>query len=111
MIQSDDTIFREYYANEGEWVSRKYQHLLPVAVSRYVIPMSSRHDGGNQIIELLDSIAWQESTDVTELQPLTEVVDTGALQGLLDAETDVSVTFEYLGYTVYLDSDGAVEID
>lgn len=73
--------------------------------------MSSMQRNDNQIIKLLDMIARQESTDVTDLIPLMEVVDAEALKLLLDSDTDVSVTFEYLEYIVYMDSDGNVELD
>ena len=73
--------------------------------------MISSNGYDNQIIKLLDLIAQEESTDATDLKPLIEVVDTIALTRLLDSDTDVSVTFEYLDYMVYLDSDGSVEIN
>lgn len=73
--------------------------------------MNSTHGSDNQIAKLLDMIAREESTDVTDLKPLMDAVDTDALKSLLDSDTDVSVTFEYLDYTVYLASDGNVEID
>ena len=50
-------------------------------------------------------------TDATDLKPLMEVVDTEALTRVLDSNSDVSAAFEYLGYTVYMDSEGKVEIE
>lgn len=73
--------------------------------------MRSTPENDHQIIKLLDKIAQEESTDATDLMPLMEVVDTGALMRLLDGDNDLSVSFEYLGYTVHLDSEGNVELD
>lgn len=73
--------------------------------------MSSTGEIDNPLIELLNLIAQQESTEVTDLRPLMQVVDGEALKRLLDSDTDVSVKFEYMGYAVYVDSDGTVEIE
>ena len=60
---------------------------------------------------LLDAIAERENSDPLDLTPLGAVVDSEALEFILGSETYVSVSFEYMGYMVRMDSDGNVEIE
>ena len=73
--------------------------------------MSNTRGNDNHIIKLLDLIAQEESTHATDLIPLVAVVDTVALTRLLDSDSYVSVSFEYLGYRVIRSSLVAVKGD
>ncbi|MFC7079794.1 HalOD1 output domain-containing protein [Halorussus caseinilyticus] len=59
--------------------------------------------------------AFDGPEDVTRLPPLYDSVDTDALNAIFDSSwgernADVSVTFDYSGYAVSVDSTGAVEL-
>lgn len=60
---------------------------------------------------IVEAIADWKGVDTTALeQPLYDVVDTDAIDELLDAERPVQVTFEYDGLVVSVDSDDTVQI-
>ena len=60
---------------------------------------------------LLDAIAERENADPLDLTPLGDVVDSESLEIILESETYVSVSFEYMGYMVRMDSEGKIEIE
>ena len=64
-----------------------------------------------QIAILVDSIAKRENIDPLDAPPLAEVVDTDALRNILNSESDVTVSFDYAGYSVQMDSEENIEID
>lgn len=65
----------------------------------------------NQMTVLLDAIAERENADPLGLTPLADVIDPEGLESILGSETNVSVSFEYMGYAVRMDSGGNVEIE
>ena len=66
--------------------------------------------GNTLVSEILDEIAGSENVDTLNLPPLGEVIDTDALSTLLNAESEVVISFRYNGYDVVVDSEGAIEI-
>jgi len=60
--------------------------------------------------EIVSAIAEQTDTDVLDLPPLNDSVDTDALTALLRSEGTARVEFEYVGHTVVVDGDGRVRV-
>ena len=68
-------------------------------------------DVEGHVFEIVEAIAEAEGVDVVDLPPLGETLDTDALETLVSAERDVTITFEYAGYRVGVDSRGTVTIE
>ena len=71
---------------------------------------TSEHVEGH-VFEIVESIAEAEGVDAVDLPPLGETLDTDALETLVSSERDVTITFEYAGYWVGVDSRGTVTIE
>ncbi len=56
------------------------------------------------------AVANERNVDVTELEPLYEVVDTDALEAIVTAGIDGHVAFSYHGLQVFVHGDGDVEL-
>lgn len=70
--------------------------------------------GGHETLTttVANTVAKMDGTDVTELEPLYETIDTDALNALLDApKAQIGVTFEYDGHLVEVTKDGEVIVD
>ncbi|MFC4245541.1 HalOD1 output domain-containing protein [Natribaculum luteum] len=66
-------------------------------------------------LTIAEKIADREGVDSTELHPpLHETIDTDALESLIESATrgraQATVTFAYHGYTIQVDSSGAVRV-
>lgn len=60
---------------------------------------------------ILDAVAEKEGTSPREFhQPLYDVVDADALDRLVDGKLNGHVQFQYLGYRVTVDGDGAISV-
>ncbi|WP_169330930.1 HalOD1 output domain-containing protein [Natronococcus occultus] len=58
------------------------------------------------------AVAELEETDITELEPLYEAIDTNALNVLLDAPgTQIEVTFEYGEYLITVTNGGELTVE
>lgn len=72
--------------------------------------MADSQTGDRLSIAVVTAVAAREHVDPTDLEvPLQERIDPDALDLLLDG-TRGSVTFEYHGYLVTVDSDGDVDL-
>lgn len=61
---------------------------------------------------VLEAVAERDGIDPSELDtPLYSAIDPDALDCLLDAGADVTVTFEYENHTVTASGDGRVVVD
>lgn len=61
---------------------------------------------------VLDAIADVDGIDPSEFDtPLYSAIDPDALDCLLEAGADVTVTFEYEGHTVTASGDGQIVVD
>ena len=63
------------------------------------------------LYRILESIAAEAGTEVTDLPALEAVVDTDALLTLLESGGDVVVSFDFEGVTVRVHGDGRVGIE
>lgn len=59
---------------------------------------------------IVSNVAEQTGTDVLDLSPLNDSVDTDALTALLRSEATSKVEFSYEGHTVVVDGDGRVQV-
>lgn len=59
---------------------------------------------------VVTAIAEQTGTDVLDLPPLNDSIDTDALTALLESGSAPEVEFPYDGYTVTVDGDGRVRV-
>jgi hypothetical protein len=64
----------------------------------------------------VSAVAARDGVDETDLPPLYDAVDPDALDALLgsvrtDGPDEVSVGFEYAGYTVVVSEDGAISLE
>jgi hypothetical protein len=73
--------------------------------------LSFRYDG-RPSAGVINAVAWCNGADPTTLTPLQEVIDVDALDALMDApdEGSVSITFDYEGCTVQVTGDGTLNI-
>ena len=71
---------------------------------------TSEHVEGH-VFEIVEAIAEEEGVDAVELPPLGETLDTDALEALVGSGGDVTISFEYAGYRVGVDSRGTVTIE
>ena len=67
------------------------------------------------VVRATEEASFGDATDVTDLPPLYDAVDTDALDELFesawdDAETDVSVSFVYADYYVTVDATGLISV-
>lgn len=62
------------------------------------------------VYRIVTAVAEREETDPKELPPLFTVVDTEALEILLDGE-DVRASFPYCGYRITVTSDEELTIE
>lgn len=62
-------------------------------------------------IDVVEAVATVAGVDSTTLEtPLYDVVDADALDRLVDGKLDGNVQFQYLGYRVIVEGDGAVSV-
>jgi len=67
---------------------------------------------GRLCVEIVEAVASEAGVDPLALSPpLYDVVDTDALHRLIATGTNVSVGFDYAGYAVAVDGDGAVTVE
>jgi hypothetical protein len=70
-----------------------------------------RSDETDIVTDIVEQLAAARGTDPLELSPpLEHVVDTDALQRLVDCDGTHLVEFEYGGHVVTVDGDGAVTV-
>ena len=62
------------------------------------------------IHEIVTSIAEQTGTDVLDLPPLNDSIDTDALTSFLQSEASSGLEFAYDGRTVNVDANGRVRV-
>lgn len=62
------------------------------------------------IHEIVSSIAEQTGTDVLDLPPLNDSIDTDALISFLQSEASSGVEFTYHDHTVSIDANGRVRV-
>lgn len=63
-------------------------------------------------VEIVDAIANSTGTDPLALDPpLYDVVDTDALDRLVEQGSSTRIEFGYAGHTVVVDADGVVSVD
>jgi hypothetical protein len=68
-------------------------------------------------VEVLEAVAAREGVDATTLPPLADVVDPDALDALFAAAPerpstgDLSVQFDYYGYSIRIGADRAITIE
>ncbi len=80
-------------------------------VFKPVCPLFTMVDEGAVTDEVVSAVARAEGIDPTDVEPpLFESVDATALARLF-RDTSGHITFEYGGYVVTVDSDGAVTLD
>lgn len=60
---------------------------------------------------VVEAVADYTDTDMLELPPLYDSVDPDALNKLIRSASDSHVTFEYAGYRITIDTQGAIQID
>ena len=60
---------------------------------------------------ILEDVANCDNVDVLDLPSLGETVDPDALDELLSTATDLTISFEYHGYIVRVNTEGTVTID
>lgn len=59
----------------------------------------------NDIVhDILTEVAETRGTDLFDLPPIGETIDTDALQNLLESSEMVHIVFEYVGYEVAVSS-------
>lgn len=76
-------------------------------------PATRGPGGADPSRAVIDAVASAEDADPSELDPLNDVIDPDALNGLF-ADRDVElgrVVFRYHGYTVTVDRHGRVTLD
>ncbi|MFC7194337.1 HalOD1 output domain-containing protein [Halosimplex aquaticum] len=62
-------------------------------------------------MEIVSTVADDAGVDVFDLPPLTETIDTEAMQALLaGSDSSVRLYFEYAGRTVVVGADGSVRV-
>lgn len=71
--------------------------------------------GVSLTVKVVEKVAEQENVDPTELPPLADGINPDALDALFDpitnpGDSDVYVSFTYVGYTVYVYADCSVEL-
>lgn len=65
-------------------------------------------------VEIVETVARREGVDPAELPPLSEAVDTDALDRLVHSASRngaVSVNFEYCGHAIHVGADGQVTLE
>jgi len=74
-------------------------------------PRTPKRERASPVVAVVERVAAADGVDPTDLPPLDDRVDADALDQLLtDAAADVTVEFEYAGYTVVARSGGAVDV-
>lgn len=66
-------------------------------------------------LKIVKQVADAKGVAPTELSPLYETIDSGALDTLLESEMEAGegtrhIRFQYEGYTVVADSDGQIDL-
>lgn len=61
-------------------------------------------------MRVLETVADRAGRDPTDLPPLIEVLDVDALDVLIASMDEGEVSFLYAGYTITVDSSGAVHV-
>ena len=59
---------------------------------------------------ILERLAHHEGVRPEQLPPLGNVINTNALENLLETDYPVYVSFEYIEYLVHVDSRGTVTV-
>ena len=72
-------------------------------------------EGGESVItSVVVSVAAVSGAEPTALPPLQWTLDTDALEAVIgsarEADTNLTVTFEYVGYRISVDADGSIRI-
>jgi len=70
-------------------------------------------NGGSVTTQLASALATASGREVTELPPIAEWVDCDAIEQLFDShdsETELSVSFEFEEYQVFLSSIGRIVV-
>lgn len=60
---------------------------------------------------VVKAVATAEGRDPIDLSPLYDVIDTDALDSLLEGSRGIDVTFQYEGYTVLVRENAEVILD
>jgi len=71
-----------------------------------------RDENRRLCVDIVEAVAAEAGADPLALSPpLYDVVDTEALGRLVASGADITVEFDYAGYIVTVDGDGAVTVD
>lgn len=71
---------------------------------------ASAAENDDLLTQIVDAVSTAEQCEATDLPPLYETIDYEMVERMVEGSDGVEVAFQYLDYTVTVDSDGRVEV-